>query len=265
MLRRKNSSANKRTEAKTKTERKGKPKKQVTKFNRMEIAIYTIGIVATIIFGVAAYFVSFHNNLKTPSIWLLFASLVLYALGFCLFLQDKIWKYEAEAQQATNNDVTPISTALPMAIQRPYIVITDIHLESPINSGKPPIVLCMMENTGATPAFNMTVEYNVALVKGKPKENAEKGLMPENPPVDSKSVGVIVPGQSANFRTPPLVYKDAEQKMIALRGQFGFYVWGEINYTDSANKPHFTEFCYYSNDITNTSLVLCGQGNEIDK
>lgn len=94
-----NDSANKRTETKSETERKTKTNKQVRKRNRMEIALYIIGITATIIFGLAAYFVSFHTNLRTASVWLLFASLVLYSLGLCLYLQDRIWKENVVASQ----------------------------------------------------------------------------------------------------------------------------------------------------------------------
>lgn len=99
-----NDSANKRTETKSESERKTNTNKQVRKCNRMEIALYIIGITATIIFGLAAYFVSFHTNLRTASVWLLFVSLVLYSLGLCLYLQDRIWKENVVALQTSEID-----------------------------------------------------------------------------------------------------------------------------------------------------------------
>jgi cell division protein FtsL len=64
MSRNKNSRANERTKTETKT----KNKKQVRKRNRMESAIYIVGIAATVFCLLAGYFASVHNNLKSQSI-----------------------------------------------------------------------------------------------------------------------------------------------------------------------------------------------------
>lgn len=103
-----NDSADKLTETKFECELKFKTDKQVRERNSMEIALFIIGIFATVLFGLAAYFVSFHNNLKTPSVWLLFVSLILYSLVLCLYLQDKIWKQTVVASQSSiENSVQP--------------------------------------------------------------------------------------------------------------------------------------------------------------
>jgi hypothetical protein len=120
MSRSKNNRANKLTKTKRKledkperrSERKLETNNQVRKRNRMENAIYIIGIAATIICLLAGYFASFHSNLRTPSIWLLFSGLILYSLGLCLYLQNWIWKEDVVLLQPSiqlpTEDTKPI-------------------------------------------------------------------------------------------------------------------------------------------------------------
>jgi hypothetical protein len=97
----------------------------------MQTILYTLTTFATVAGLIAGFLASFNH--KKPAVWVLFASLLLFALTLCLYLQDKI----GDSEPAIPNQTTPTQNAPTQDEAQPQKVVPPQNSVPPTTTPTP--------------------------------------------------------------------------------------------------------------------------------
>ena len=201
----------------------------------MEIAAATLAVVATMLAVVVGLLANFgHRELP---LWLGFVTIVLYALGFCCWYQDWLWKKDArEASQAAGNVVELRPD------ERPWIVVEAAEF-SRLEVGKIPQYTIRIKNTGRTPA-KITERRTGLLIlgKGMTEDDLKEEDIPviEGPKEDvalAPDTAVFMPVTNEIFNVPEDFKTDIDS------GARKLFVVGRVSYRDISGRKCFTTIC----------------------
>ncbi len=127
---------------------------------------------------------------------------------------------------------------------------------------KKPSVTVLFENTGKSPAIDVTIHANMTVPSPIP---LQRGPMPLIETTFRPSVGLVGPG--ANFaKTLPLDHILTAEEIESLKNNKQFlYTFGQIDYRDIFRIERHTQYCFEpdSPNIIGPPRV-CGQWNTAD-
>ncbi len=191
----------------------------------MEIAAYTAGIAAVVIFGVAALLGVLH--LRDASIWTTWGACVLTLTGGFCWLQDREWKKDS----ATH---TPKERAM--------VVPIAFSGEPKVNESFTAFV--RYKNTGKVIAKDVRVVFVAYPIKKGEKPDFN---IIENEPSTGGSVFFLTPGEESTSYHPQAKTKPLTELDIAQieSGDVVIYAFGKIYYRDTPECSHWTKFCTY--------------------
>jgi hypothetical protein len=127
-----------------------------------------------------------------------------------------------------------------------------------------------IENSGNTPANDVTVFYSCGLREKSPHEkDPETGLIVYDIGyTETERLGLIAPNGSYHVISTPEIsavqadpaYSLTEEFKRFEAGEFRFYCWGRIVYEDIFNEKRQTEFCFFQS-IEQPNGYPCQYGN----
>lgn len=127
---------------------------------------------------------------------------------------------------------------------RAWLCSTGVSPSSGFNPGESPTVILKFNNSGGSPARDITIKYNM---------NIRDIPLPENIPMgkyltDEPSRGVVAPNSdfsSPKYTKNEIVFTEEDISKIS-RNERKLYVYGGIDYFDIFNERHCTNFCFVS-------------------
>jgi len=148
--------------------------------------------------------------------------------------------------------------------ERPFLVIGDAFLISPLNSGKFPVGKFKLKNTGKAPATNISSIGKTKLLTKEEVKLVQQGIMPqlEDRRFEPGGVGILGVGESFANSTIPGKDPEGEDKKALINGDYVFYMWIETIYTDLEGKKYFYKSCLYSESVDSTSFRICNKWND---
>lgn len=125
----------------------------------------------------------------------------------------------------------------------------DIPVELPL------IVTIPVQNTGNTPAFGVTVKMHAHVVKYTLAESGGvKSESGQEHAFQSKSVVIKGGGEDSEIASFRLTSADpiaGDFEQMKTKKEMALYITGTVNYRDSFNASHFSDFCFgYKSDGT---------------
>jgi hypothetical protein len=107
--------------------------------------------------------------------------------------------------------------------------------------GEKPAFAFLVENSGKTPALRLTTR-----IASHPYRANETFVAQYDKPLTVESKGTLFPGVKMPLETLPSPGSAEPYHVDSLsKGDYIFYVYGEIHYDDIFNKPHKTTFCVF--------------------
>lgn len=148
--------------------------------------------------------------------------------------------------------------------ERPFLVIGDAFLVSPLNSGKFPVGKFKLKNTGKAPATNISSIGKTKLLTKEEVKLVQQGIMPqlEDRRFEPGGVGILGVGESFANSTIPGKDPEGEDKKALISGDYVFCMWIETIYTDLEGKKYFYKSCLFSESVDSTSFRICNKWNE---
>ena len=148
---------------------------------------------------------------------------------------------------------------------RSCIALTKATLRKAIATGDYPIADLLINNIGQISAFNLRITLGSALLGGRERKKAKKGVLPKAEAV-SFSGGFLELKGGAGVAFDSSLPRDPENlsasEITSIEQDVQtFYIWGEVLYDDMSRKDRSSKVCAFTNDITATQLALCSKGN----
>jgi hypothetical protein len=142
--------------------------------------------------------------------------------------------------------------------ERAWITVKGITIANPLAEGEAATIIAGFENSGHSPALQMTVTNAVTVGDIK-----TLGDMPKFPDDPNRSLVAIGPNSKTTVNIRHLITREDISNLQAKKASL--YSYGIINYADIFGTKHWTTFCYRSASITELNLVACSGWNDIDK
>jgi hypothetical protein len=143
-------------------------------------------------------------------------------------------------------DETKTANALTHESNRPWIGAVTVTVDPPIVAMKPAKINLTFSNAGKSPAQIIKIKCGANILDAFPTEPAYLFTAIQEA-MGSKSI--MVPGQqfSCPLNRPPLSSQEVGRIRLSA-GSYGFYVYGEIVYRDTATEiEHVTHVCWLYN------------------
>ena len=140
--------------------------------------------------------------------------------------------------------------------QRAFLGVQKLTLGE-VSEGQPASVEVQVENSGRTPAINMTIQSRLDYRDSALPENPDYGRSAGNDSVATVLPGAshrnIIFGERGILPADVQAFKDLKSK---------FYAYGLIRYEDVFGTRHTTRFCGWYN-IAKKSFTFCDSHNEM--
>jgi hypothetical protein len=167
-----------------------------------------------------------------------------------------------DAAKAARDSVT-LASENTRRDQRPWLTLTTVNLVKPLTATEPPLVAVTIENSGRTPALDVTVHARVFARS----DFAEEHLMTE---AEGKvrSRAIIGPGTTTGSLFGGGTKTLGEEHVAAIAADKSrLYISGFVKYRDVFDCWHQTTFCFWiSGNVTLERLMMvpCDIGNTAD-
>lgn len=141
--------------------------------------------------------------------------------------------------------------------ERAWVTAKLVTLQKPIAVGDQPTVVAELQNSGHSPAMNVTLIHWAGITDRLPDTEE----LPLKTSLDEQSVSVIGPGFPiiSTVRLPQKLTNAGIRNLM--HGTSRVYTFGKVEYTDIFNNKHTTIFCFKSHSVTDTTLALCSKWN----
>jgi hypothetical protein len=140
--------------------------------------------------------------------------------------------------------------------QRAFLGVPKLSLGA-VSEGQAASVEVQVENSGRTPAINITIQskldYRDSAIPEKPDYGRSAGNNSIATLLPGASAPVIIFGERGLLSTEVQAFKDLKSK---------FYAYGLIQYEDVFGARHTTRFCGWYN-IAKKSFTFCDSHNEM--
>jgi hypothetical protein len=144
--------------------------------------------------------------------------------------------------------------------ERPWVVPIRYNLSQEPQNGGSFQVTCWIENTGKTPALDVSETTRLSLRYAEPAPSD----LPQN--LSPTSRGILPPlAANFSFKTGHL-NPGLRQTAGYMDGSMTIYLQGEITYLDTFHESHWTKFCVWHNKwMPNDEFNSCERGNGADQ
>jgi len=117
-----------------------------------------------------------------------------------------------------------------------------------------------IENSGNTPANDVTVLYSFGLREEPPHKETEGQVVYDIGFTETERLGLIAPNSGYHvISTPETFFQIGEAERFG-QGELTFYCWGRIVYEDIFNQKRHTDFCFYQSQKRQQGYP-CKHGN----
>jgi hypothetical protein len=129
-----------------------------------------------------------------------------------------------------------------------------------------PIARITIKNSGQIDALNLKASIGRGFLKGRERDRIKNGRLPASelcgdiPILEVKDRGRYFESQAES--TPYDNWEDSEIRTLTIKGEYTFYVWGEISYDDVLGNEYIFQYCAFAKDITSTQLTFCANANK---
>jgi len=157
----------------------------------------------------------------------------------------------AQGQKALDTNI-----ALSWIDQRPWVSIGRFQLSAEVEEGKDIQIKLWYENSGKTPALNLTSQSVVLLWEGEPP------FTDFQPPTNVKSTLTLLPGSKYDFFSPGPWIPPAVSVVGYKAKKQALYIHALLRYTDMLRQSHTTRVCaYHMLDRPLGEFTYCAAGN----
>jgi hypothetical protein len=187
--------------------------------------------------------------------------LVLIIIAIQAFIYRRQWEAMQGQLKVMNRQSELMNESLKEGIKtrelenRAYVTIKDNIVDQPMKAAEGQTIIFILNNSGRTPAINVTTKYAVILDSKRP-------ALPEFPPTEFRSRSHLANGDNKHITMilPPFTPDNVDE--IYSR-QARVWIVGIIEYEDIFKAHHRTQFCYYQK-LGMFDLNLCEEGNTIE-